>query len=71
MNALQTEPTAAPVSGVGRLTYTKAELCKALGLSNTTLWRLEQRGLLKPLAGLRHKIYPVTAVEKFLAGGDR
>jgi hypothetical protein len=52
-----------------RLTYTKAELCKALRLSPTTLWRLEQRGVLLPIAGLRHKIYPVAAVERFLAKG--
>jgi hypothetical protein len=52
-----------------RLTYTKAELCEALHLSPVTLWRLEQRGVLMPLRGLRHKIYPVSVVERFLAKG--
>jgi len=65
----KSEPTSATHDSFSRLTYTKAELCKALNLSPVTLWRLEQKGSLVPLAGIRHKIYPVSAVEKFLKRG--
>uniref|UniRef100_UPI00404A0AC1 hypothetical protein n=1 Tax=Cephaloticoccus sp. TaxID=1985742 RepID=UPI00404A0AC1 len=69
MSANQTEHPPASPDGVLRLTYTKRELCAALHLSPVTLWRLEQRGVLMPLRGLRHKIYPVSVVERFLAKG--
>jgi hypothetical protein len=69
MSAENITPNAKPI--VERLAYTKSELCEALRLSPVTLWRLEQRGLLMPIAGLRHKLYPVTTVERFLAGEVR
>jgi hypothetical protein len=47
------------------LTYTTAQVCAALQISPTTLWRLEQRGLLAPIPHLRHKRYSVAAVQKF------
>lgn len=50
-----------------KLAYTKKELCAALSISSTTLWRLEARGLLKPVAGMRHRIYSQKEVERFLA----
>jgi DNA-binding transcriptional MerR regulator len=54
---------------VERLAYTKAELCEALRVSPVTLWRLEKKGLLEPVAGLRHKLYSKAAVERFIEGG--
>lgn len=55
-----------------RLAYNKAELCSLLGISATSVWRLEARGLLRPLPHLRHKIYPRSEVERFLkSGGNR
>lgn len=57
-----------PDAPLERLTYTKAELCKALRLSPTTLWRLEKKGLLEPIPGLRHKIFSRNAVERFIDG---
>jgi hypothetical protein len=51
-----------------RLAYSRAEL-PAIGLnfSNTTLWRLERAGLLRPVAGVRSKFYARAEVERFLA----
>lgn len=55
---------------VERLAFTKSELCAALGLSPVSLWRLEKRGLLLPVQGLRHKLYTVESVQRFLKGGN-
>jgi hypothetical protein len=57
-----------PVIVVEPLVYTIDELAKVLKLSRVTLWRLERRGLLKSVPGVRHKIYSRRAVEKFLEG---
>lgn len=56
------EPKAAAVE---RLAYTADEVCIALDISRTSLWRLEKRGLLKPVPGLRVKRYSVEAVKRF------
>lgn len=61
-----------PVSNnVPRLTYTKAELTKTLGLSSITIYRLEQRGLLHPVQGIRHKLFTVAEVDGFLARREK
>ena len=52
---------------IERLAYTKKELLVSLSLSPVTLWRLEKRGLIHPIAGIRHKIYSVAEVKRFLA----
>ena len=52
---------------IERLAYTKEELCASLTLSPVTLWRLEKRGLIHSVAGIRHKLYSVTEVKRFLA----
>ena len=52
---------------IERLAYTKNQLCVSLSLSPVTLWRLEKRGLIHPIAGIRHKLYSVTEVKRFLA----
>lgn len=54
---------------VPKLTYNAREVCSALGISITTLWRLEKRGFLAPLPGLRHKLYPASAVRAFAEKG--
>ena len=53
---------------IERLAYTKDELTKALSLSPITLWRLEKRGLIHSIAGIRHKLYSAAEVKRFLAG---
>ena len=52
---------------VARLVYTKAELTQALGLSSITIHRLEQRGLLNPVQGVRHKLFALAEVDRFLS----
>ncbi len=54
---------------VERLTLTSREVCEALGVSITTLWRLTKRGHLTPLPGLRHKLFSVAAVRRFAERG--
>jgi len=54
-----------------RLAYNAAEAAAVLGISDTSLWRLEKRGLLKPVKHLRHRIYARTEIERFLRGGVR
>jgi hypothetical protein len=51
-----------------KLAYTLAELSAELGIGKTTIWRLEARGLLRPVPYVRHKIYAREEVERFLRG---
>ena len=64
MNANPTQPTPT----VEKLAYNTAELCAALGLCETSLWRLRRRNLLRPIPGLRHKLYAKSEVQRFLVG---
>jgi len=56
------------ISHVEKLAYSTAELCAAVGISRVTAYRLEKRGLLRPVPGLRHKIYSREEVARFLSG---
>ena len=67
-NAPATHAEAPP--HIERLAYTKDELTKALSLSPVTLWRLEKRGLIHAVTGIRHKLYSVSEVKRFLAGRE-
>jgi DNA-binding transcriptional MerR regulator len=50
-----------------KLAFTRREVQAALGgISTVTLWRLEKRGLLRPVQGIRHRIYARTEIERFL-----
>ena len=40
-----------------RLAYSLKELSTELGLSRVTIYRLEVRGLIKAVPGIRHKLY--------------
>lgn len=64
-----TAQTETPTATVERIAYNAAEACKALGVSSVTLWRLEKRGLLKPIPGLRHRLYSVESLRRFAATG--
>jgi hypothetical protein len=54
---------------VERLTYNAREARQALGVSSTTLWRLEKRGLIAPIGGLRTKLFSIAAIRRFVDGG--
>ena len=65
---MSNHPQLQPTASVEKLAYNTRELSQALGLSTVTLWRLTNRGLLRPIEGLRHKLYSKKEVERFLAG---
>lgn len=77
MNALQstaeTNPNQekpAPKPSMARLAVDTNEACYMLGgVNRVTLFRLEKRGLLKPIRHLRHKLWPVTQLKKFVEEG--
>ena len=69
MQSNETDTTTEAAPKLERLAYTKSELGQALGLSPVTIYRLEQRGLLRPVEGIRHKLFSVTEVNRFLARG--
>ncbi len=43
-----------------------AESAEALGVSYQTVYRLLKRGLIRSSSALRHKLIPVTEIERFL-----
>ena len=49
-----------------KLAYTLKELSSELGVSKVTIYRLTQRGLLKPLPYFRTKVFARAEVERFL-----
>jgi Helix-turn-helix domain len=65
---VNTEPQLKPTASVEKLAYNTRELCAAIGVSSVTLWRLRQRGLIRPIAGVRHNLFARAEVERFLAG---
>jgi len=56
-NASQTLP---------RLAYTMEETAEILGVSYITVHRLLKRGLLRSSKDLRHKLIPMTEIQRFL-----
>ncbi len=60
------EKTMLPPAPVEKLAYNKKEVQAALGIGETTIWRLEKRGLLRPVPGLRHKLYPVAQLRRLV-----
>jgi predicted site-specific integrase-resolvase len=62
------EGTSDGTPAVERLTYNKREALVALGIHATTLYRLEQRGLIRSVPGLRHKLYSVESIKRFVNG---
>jgi hypothetical protein len=48
------------------LAFTRKELCAELKMSVASITRLEHRGLIKPVLGLRTKLYSRKEVERYL-----
>ena len=62
-------PPPAPLKALTpKLAYTLQELSAELGISRVSFYRLEARGILKPLPYLRHKLYSREEVARFLSG---
>ena len=51
-----------------RRTRTMAEAAKIIGVSYLTVHRLAKRKLLRPLPGMRHKIFTEDEINRFLSG---
>jgi excisionase family DNA binding protein len=49
-----------------RLAYTMKETAEILGVSYITVHRLLKRGLLKSCSALRHKLIPMSEIQRFL-----
>ena len=49
-----------------RLAYSMKETAQILGMSYATVFRLVQRGLLRTIPAIRHKLIPRKEVERFL-----
>jgi excisionase family DNA binding protein len=49
-----------------RLAYTMEETAQILGVSYITVHRLIKRGLLRSSSALRHKLIPMTEIQRFL-----
>lgn len=65
------KPPEKPINAVQtRLAYTVAELAQELGLSHASIYRLENRGLLKAVPGIRKKLFSHKEVEVFLGGNQ-
>ncbi len=62
---------AAPSIPVERLTLNTRDACSAIGVCPATLWRLEKRGLIKAVPGLRHKLYSVASLKHFVNGSAK
>ena len=63
------QATAMGQSGFPRLALTTNETAAALGVKPTTVWRLTQRGLLRPNRATRRPLFAVSEIERFLEGG--
>ena len=55
---------------IERLVFTADEVCAAIGICRVSLWRLGKRNLLRPIPHLRHKLYSVAAVKRFVDSGN-
>jgi DNA-binding transcriptional MerR regulator len=49
-----------------RLSLTRVETAKAIGVTACTIDRLAERGLLHPSRATRRPLYPVWEIERFL-----
>lgn len=60
---IQQTPTPPP----DKLAYSWLEVCKLLGIGRVSVWRLEKRGFIKPVPGLK-AVYTGTSVRALCAG---
>lgn len=59
-------PQSVPVAPVPRLALTAEETALAIGVSTVTVWRLTEKGMLKPNRATRKPLYAVSEIERFL-----
>ena len=61
------EPLQTSSEAQRRLSLTREETARALGISASTLDKLAARGLIRPSRALRRPLYPVREIERFLS----
>jgi len=66
MNEISSYSKSENVSQLPRLAYTMQETARILGVSYITVHRLLKRGKLRSSSALRHKLIPMTEIERFL-----
>jgi excisionase family DNA binding protein len=66
MRLLATNTDTSEAPPLPKLAYSMEETAQVLGVSYITVHRLLKRGLLKSSSALRHKLIPVTEIERFL-----
>ena len=49
--------------------YTKSELCQLLHITETTLWRLENKGVIRKIKMGRKNLYLRSEIDAFIASG--
>lgn len=49
-----------------KLAFSMKEAAQVMGVSYITVWRLLKRGLLKASPHIRHKVIPLTEIQRFL-----
>lgn len=54
------------LNGSTRLFYSVVEVSEMFGISNKSVYRLLDRGLLKSSEALRHKMIPKRSIEEFI-----
>jgi predicted DNA-binding transcriptional regulator AlpA len=62
---MTTTTETAPKTTAEKLVYTIPEVLEILGTSRCTLWRLGQKGLLRPIHGMEGR-YSRKSIEKFI-----
>jgi hypothetical protein len=60
------QPEAETKQPLPRLGFSLDESAQIIGVSYITAYRLNKRGLLKSVGGLRHKIIPLSEIQRFL-----
>lgn len=60
----QNKATIAPA--IPRTAFSMAETAESLGVSYQTVYRLNKRGLLRSSGGLRHKLFALCEIERYL-----
>lgn len=65
-NAMTTQNKVETTPAIPKLAYTMQETADALGVSYLTVHRLIKRGLIRSSSALRHKVIPVTEIQRFL-----
>jgi excisionase family DNA binding protein len=66
-NTLEQNKDIRPAAELPRLAFSIDETAQMLGLCYMTVYRLIQRGKLKTIPHLRHKLIPRVELEKFIA----